>query len=1313
MGINVAVRIDQLVKHPGKRGAPVEPFFSKRVSIRKSSSPACIEGFCRVEMLEPRRFLSNSTPLYAETLSPVPSPSSLTTTSINDSEYKELAVNLGGIFYYSPFWVFADALKMESRGFMQGEARDFNNTKVPTTQLDSRGYVIPAGTYNAKPFQNSYHPTGAPTGLYTVTWVGDGTVTLRRSNGTELTPVETGPNRRVYRVTDGRLRIQVDNLARGGDYVRDVHVWMPDPDQPEVRSLEPTSENPNPFWHPQYIRHLQEISSKASYFRFMDWLETNASPQVNWSDRRPADHAFANGNTNWKALNVPGINDPNKYGEIGVPWEWIIDLSNRLNVNPWINIPHAANDDYIRNVARMFAGKIPGQPGLNPGLKLYIEHSNEIWSSGTEFAQGDWATEQSRLLGITKPAFNGRRATEMFRIFDQEFRSAGLSGNIDRSSDIVRVAAAFSGQQYYNNTYLTAMQDRADDWVGEPNYMGHVLAVTTYFGNNTFVKHLFNEIDWLNVNYGDPNDPRIQQAIDDWITKFSLTAQQFNPNQHQQTAAAFGLKYLAYEGGPSLYTHGQWVYIKDGKIVDSTTPGATRNYSLSEYVKQNYPDDDTNPYNNDRFTKFIEEINRNPRMAEVYAAQLQVYKARGLKTHAAFQDISPWNRNGQWGHKEYLGQTNGYAYGQAIKWQYLLDYADEEQFIRDIDDPINQVPRLPNNSVIGSIYTGQSFVYDINALALGDVANPSNATFKLVAGFVPAGMTLTRLDDDTMRLSGVALKPGTYRMMLRLTDDDQDPAYGIYTLEVSGGQLTTKGVVASDDTYATRGGTSTATHGTEKDILVGSGFRTGYLKFDLRNRIAGEIDSAKLRVYIKGFEDDPSIPAVPTGGAITFAQASDYQKQLFGEPLTLWSELTLDDWHAHNPGTNLLGNGAISLGANPQGWIEVDVTNYVKTGLGDDGFISFAMTGRVDNGDSVLSGIRVASKEYAGGDFAPQLIINQSIADTLVPLRADVQPISPNPRTTALNTATVVFNRAVNGFGADDIILTKNGQPVTINPAMISVSTTNNTTFTISGLSTYTAGTGTYGLSVRVPGSGIVNINLPEDALAESDTETWSMIAPTSVVGRYVFYNNSSFDGNNPQANALDNAAIATDKTALRPGQGRANFSHYTNYAKGINGIIIDLANLPTGTLTEEDLAFKIGNVASPSSMSSLLTMPEITIRHGQGVNGSDRITLIWPDGLIKNTWLQVTLKATNNTGLSNPDVFYFGNIVGESGNITGNTLVNALDVSLMTANFSGRNTVGVTNRFDLNRDGRVDALDLSIVTANYSGRTLVQLINV
>ena len=61
-----------------------------------------------------------------------------------------------------------------------------------------------------------------------------------------------------------------------------------------------------------------------------------------------------------------------------------------------------------------------------------------------------------------------------------------------------------------------------------------------------------------------------------------------------------------------------------------------------------------------------------------------------------------------------------------------------------------------------------------------------------------------------------------------------------------------------------------------------------------------------------------------------------------------------------------------------------------------------------------------------------------------------------------------------------------------------------------------------------------------------------------SVVGRKIFYNNSLFDGNNPAANALDDAAIAPDKVALLSGHtpGLANF---TSYSKGINGVMIDI----------------------------------------------------------------------------------------------------------------------------------------------------------
>ena len=57
-----------------------------------------------------------------------------------------------------------------------------------------------------------------------------------------------------------------------------------------------------------------------------------------------------------------------------------------------------------------------------------------------------------------------------------------------------------------------------------------------------------------------------------------------------------------------------------------------------------------------------------------------------------------------------------------------------------------------------------------------------------------------------------------------------------------------------------------------------------------------------------------------------------------------------------------------------------------------------------------------------------------------------------------------------------------------------------------------------------------------------------------------------------------------------------------------------------------------------------------ITVRPGAGQDGADRITLIWADNAIRNSWLQVTVLATDATGLAANDVFYFGNAVGESG---------------------------------------------------------------
>ena len=71
--------------------------------------------------------------------------------------------------------------------------------------------------------------------------------------------------------------------------------------------------------------------------------------------------------------------------------------------------------------------------------------------------------------------------------------------------------------------------------------------------------------------------------------------------------------------------------------------------------------------------------------------------------------------------------------------------------------------------------------------------------------------------------------------------------------------------------------------------------------------------------------------------------------------------------------------------------------------------------------------------------------------------------------------------------------------------------------------------------------------------------------AGVRVFGRHIFYNHSSFDGNDPAPTQDDDDAIAPDKNALLPG-GTATFANYTSFDQGINGVIIDLLGATNAT---------------------------------------------------------------------------------------------------------------------------------------------------
>ncbi|HUT13151.1 MAG TPA: type VI secretion system tube protein Hcp [Thermoguttaceae bacterium] len=247
-------------------------------------------------------------------------------------------------------------------------------------------------------------------------------------------------------------------------------------------------------------------------------------------------------------------------------------------------------------------------------------------------------------------------------------------------------------------------------------------------------------------------------------------------------------------------------------------------------------------------------------------------------------------------------------------------------------------------------------------------------------------------------------------------------------------------------------------------------------------------------------------------------------------------------------------------------------------------------------------------------------------------------------------------------------------------------------------------------VSLNVPAGSMVYTPIDPQTGEPGDEITINWVISTisaGVLDRHVFYNNSAFDEHDPAAGAADDGAIASGKRALFPGEA-AGSANYTSFSRGINGIMVDIAGLPAveGPISAADyFELKVGNDADPDGpgWSNAPEPAGVSVRPGEGVLGSDRVTIIWDDHAIENRWLQVTVLANEQTtGLAEPDVFYFGNAVAESGNSDADARVTTIDLLLARNNpRSFLDPAPIDFPYDYNRDGRVNATDVLLARNN------------
>ena len=206
------------------------------------------------------------------------------------------------------------------------------------------------------------------------------------------------------------------------------------------------------------------------------------------------------------------------------------------------------------------------------------------------------------------------------------------------------------------------------------------------------------------------------------------------------------------------------------------------------------------------------------------------------------------------------------------------------------------------------------------------------------------------------------------------------------------------------------------------------------------------------------------------------------------------------------------------------------------------------------------------------------------------------------------------------------------------------------------------------------------------DALDENPFEfavSGTISAPASIVARHVFYNNSAFD--TPDGS----------KSVLLPGE-IAGPENYTNYHLGINGIMIDIDALGAA-LTAADFNFMVNAADAPDTWTTAPT-PTVSVQSGGGVDGSDRVTLIWFDGEIVNRWLKVTVLSGANTALGSDDVFYIGNAVGDT---DGDGRVDGADFGILLSEFGASGSLGALGA-DVDASGWVDLSDFVIMRASF-----------
>lgn len=484
-------------------------------------------------------------------------------TEITTNTNSPLGTNLIFLSHFNDSqWMFVDAfIKSSEQWFTDSPTLGYNNGTILSYSTTGWPTGVTGDTQLVK-FMNVGIDGQYPAGEYVIHWEGSGGTLQIDGDGSNLrcedgNPISACPSRRgLFEVSPSAegivLYIIPDSAAAysPANHIRDIRVIMPGGmcgtspanldrfaycansrggqgmcgtgescyDFDDIHWNRYTQnfsdiQNPDVLFHPFTMRKLRKYRA----IRYQELLHMQGTTVTDWNSRtQKEDHA-------WTGLD-------------GVPPEITVHMSNLLNADAWINIPHLATDGYVTNFATYVAANLTGT------LDVYLEYSNEPWNPDTtNFPQSQYFLDEAiaNNIGVGQQDYIRKslayvdRALEVFALWNPIFGAPRTT----------RLISSWGG-----------FNDVAPAMLTYPGAAGNVdaMAVGPYIGiYMAFAEHESTVENWTvetvyrEIYEGVLNDPDAPNGA------LASTIQMMDDNR--TIADTYGVRLLGYESGGHLW----------------------------------------------------------------------------------------------------------------------------------------------------------------------------------------------------------------------------------------------------------------------------------------------------------------------------------------------------------------------------------------------------------------------------------------------------------------------------------------------------------------------------------------------------------------------------------------------------------------------------------------------------------------------------------------------------------------------------------------------------------------------------------------